>query len=405
MSFPIRPFIRHSAALVLAAIFCFILRPAVAETPNVRLIAAPADALVMRREMLADPYAKMDAVSILVPAGWKMSGSTTWIPGDASGPRIELIVSDASTHAGVRLYPDLYFVEGLRESQRRTVQRSDPTGKRWAAIERFYQEGGSVSPGQEIRRQPRSPRDYVMAVLIPKLRPALAGTRDLAVVSEMDLPEIDKAKTAASQVPNVKFTTSRFRISYTAEEGPVSEEFLCTIRARPAGEGLEAVTLWDAEVASSRAVRGALDPALPTLTAIWASRRMQLPYYNFTAQVGQMIVQASPEQSQKIIENETERKRLYAEYQSKAGTQIGDAVRDRFLKEQDVKAKVQERFWHSVNDLAAFTHPREPIKIPLPARYAFSYLSNQGDIVQTDDSSFHPPLEPGTSWDKLEKGK
>ena len=424
MPFSSRPPILHSVAFVLAVVLLIASNPASAAETNAPTtpaasagsaasavsattlpFAAPADALVMRKQMLFDPYAKMDAASVLVPAGWKMKGSTNWIPGDAGGPQIEVVVLNPVQTAGVRMYPNLFFVDGVRENEKRLAMQMDPSGQRWASFEPRFREGQRDTPGVEIRQQPKSPRDYVLNLLLPKLRPSLAADKEMTVVSEMDLPGVDKAKAASSVLPNARFTSSRFRIAYTGPKGPVEEEFICTIRSWPTGQPPRATTMWSANVTSAFALRGKLDALLPTLTAITSSESMQLPYANFVWQIGQMINQRWAEKLRQMGDDENERIRIYGEMQRRASAEVSDRIRANFQRQQEGKALAQEAFMHYIKDTRGYTDPHDGSKLALPANYKFNYISNRGDIIQTDDPTFHPPVDPSTSWNQMEKSR
>ena len=88
-----------------------------------------------------------------------------------------------------------------------------------------------------------------------------------------------------------------------------------------------------------------------------------------------------------------------------ASTELSQSIRDNFQKQQEAKAKNQEAFMHYVNDTSGYTNPHDGSKLALPANYKYSYISNHGDIIQTNDATFHPQVDPATSWDTMEKSK
>ena len=81
---------------------------------------------------------------------------------------------------------------------------------------------------------------------------------------------------------------------------------------------------------------------------------------------------------------------------------VSDSIRQNFANQQAAKADSQERFMHYVNDTNKYRDPHDGSMITLPSN-KYVYEDNHGDIIGTDDPTYHPPVDPGTSWQQMDK--
>ena len=372
--------------------------------------APPADAVVLRPQMLFDPVFGKNAYSVLTPEKWKMQGEVLRTPGLPT-PEFDISVADPVQHTAWREFPRILFVDGVREHQISQF----PNQRAW--IERQWAEGTITPMGLEVRKQPASPREYVQKVLVPRFVPEVANATDVNVVSEVDLPDFAKAHTDNDPFHRPA-RSSRFRITYTTPTGPVEREFVSTLifdtdtdkaprqqsGARPAPPP---TGIWIAEVTTCRAPKGRLDAMMPLFATIESSLKVQLPWYNTECQVAEMYLKQQREIEAEILGDQAgaiaKRAKIFHEMAQKASDQVSEHIRDNFANQQKAKAENQEQFMHYINGTASFTDPNDGSKLTLSNSYKYQYISNQGDIFQTDEPTLNPPVDPKTSWRQLEK--
>ena len=347
--------------------------------------AAPPDALILRREAVFDPFAQMDAFTILVPDGWKMQG------------------------------PVRGYVDGVREASIAAAAPGIGIQKATEIAERFQSEGKDWMFRCQIRRQAASPREYVRLFTVANDRPDIAAAKDVVITAEMNLPElaqatVDEKRAAAPVFKDCQCRASRFRITYTSPEGKAMEEqFVCILLNYPLGEGRGAITGWTASVSSYRAPAGQLDRVLPLMATVETSVMRQLPWFSFNLQMQQAIFQARLDaqrqgMQQMALDNAEHQKRM-RNMAREASNDMSDRIRNRFKNEQAAKAESHHQFMNYVRDKQDYVNPRDSSRMTLPAGYRFNYVSNTGAVVSTNDATYHPPVDPKTSWDLMDRSK
>jgi hypothetical protein len=355
----------------------------------------PAGSLMMQPQNVYDPYLQMDAMSLLVPGGWKLDGKITWIP-DAGWPDSDLTVSDPASKAVWRQYPQLYFRAGFRQWW--TQQR--PQLK--ATYDRIYADGATFAPGFEIEEVPKSPGAYLRQLLVPKMRPDLMHASKVQVVSDTDLPDFAKAQSDQSPM-HPQAQSSRISITYTGPDGPMEEQFIVSVFVQPDPGG--ATAMWFANVESTRAPAGKLQAALPTGVAISSSVTLKLAWFNATNQVGQMVIQAARNKTNQMGADLAHQMDQLHAYARQASDQVSQQIQQNFANQQTAKADAHAQFMHYVDNTAAFSNPNDGSSVTLSSGYKYQYINNRNEIIQTNDASYQPPADPQTSWQPMQETK
>jgi hypothetical protein len=359
--------------------------------------AMPADAVVMHPQMLFDPVLGKNAYSVLVPDQWKMQGAVTWPPGMPTAI-FDLSVSNPAEHAAWREFPRLLYVAGVRENFNRNFPNQP------GRAEQRFPEGTILPSGLEVRALPATPREYVEKILAPQYCLEVANATDINIVSETDLPDYAKAHTDRDPFHRQTKST-RIRMTYTTPGGPVEREFVASLCVANPGP----TTMWIAEVTSCRAPKGKLDALLPTFANIESSVKVQLPWFNAECQVAEMYLKRQQEMENEILRDQAgaiaARARIFHELAQQASDQVSDHIRENFAAQQQAKSEAAAQFIHYINDTASYTDPNDGSSLTLSSSYRYQYISNHDDIIETNDPSFTPPVDPSTSWQQLEKGK
>jgi hypothetical protein len=263
--------------------------------------------------------------------------------------------------------------------------------------------------GAEIRKLPESPREYVEKILAPKLCPELADAKDVTLVFEKDLPDMARAVTKTDPLHRPA-QSCRFRVAYTAPDGPVEREFVATLivgrlTPHPGVPGPSAT--WIGDVVTCRAPKGKLDALMPTFVAIGSSVAPEPDWFNIMVQTAEMFVRQVREADDQLLGDQREaikaRMDALREAAQKASADTSDRIRQRFADQQNGKAQVQRQFMHYVTDTSSFRNPNDGSTVTLKANYRYQYVNNFGDVLQTDDATFTPPVDPKTTWRRMEK--
>ncbi len=370
--------------------------PAVA-APAAGGAAPPADTLMMRPQMLVDPYPKMNAVSVLVPDKWKLGGQINWVP-QGTSVLVDMAVFDPAQHAAWRSYPRFTYLAGVREA---AIRQFPPMR---AQYEKTLADGTPQGPG-EIRTLARSPREYVEKVLVPRLRKDIAAASDVKVTAEKDLPEFAKAQAAAAFPAQPTAAASKFRVTYTASDGPVEEEFVCTLYTLPVGFGPNAWTMWFCDVTSCRAPKDKLDALMPTFATISNSVTVQLPWQNFVTQIGEMAVKLKKAKTDQMIRDSSAHLQVMNDMARQTSAEVSDRIRNNFAEQQKGKAQAHEQFMHYVDNTSSYSNPNDGSRVTLPGNYKYQYVNNRNEIIQTNDPAYQPPADPNTSWQPMQQAK
>jgi hypothetical protein len=346
---------------------------------------APSTTLRMSEALQLDPVLNQNAYSVLVPDGWKFQGEIIWFNGTPN-PWPHFSVSDPVQHAAWRRFPRMFYVDGVADSQR-------------------WPEGSVLPSGFEVRKLPASPREYVEKLIVPKMIAEVASAKDVKLVSETDMPEVAKALTDHDPLHRTA-STSRFRIAYTAAGGAVERDFIATlIVGQPKAPGNS--ILWMADVTTMRAPAGRLDALMPTFATINSSVKMLLPWYNTLVQVQEQCLRHQQEQEALMLKNQRDainaRMDILRDYGRQSSQMVSDEIQKRFTEQMAAKSEEQTRFMHYVNDTGGYTDPNDGSTVDLSAEYQYHYVSNHGDIVETNDPTYSPPIDPSTSWQQMSR--
>jgi hypothetical protein len=339
-------------------------------------------ALKMTPALQFDPVLNQNAYSILVPTGWKFQGEIVWVNGSPN-PWPHLSVSNPVQHAAWRRFPRFFYVAGL----------ANPN----------YPEGSTLPSGFEVRPLAASPMDYVNSLLIPRMIAEVAKATDVRLISQVDMPDV--AQTITDRDPlHRKATMQRFRIGYTAPDGPVEREFVTTILE---GQPKLGNVTWMADTTTVRAPAGQLDKLLPTFATINSSVKMQLPWFNTLAQVQQAFLTHQEQMEAQMLRNQADainqRMAIMRQYAQQSSQMVSDEIHQRFAEQMQAKDEMQTREMHYINDTGGYKDPSDGSTVTLSAEYKYHYADNEGDIIETNDPTYSPAGGPGTNWQQMDR--
>lgn len=356
--------------------------------------------LVMKNQNLHDEGLGMDALSVLVPEGWKLQGNIEWKPALPT-PWVDISVSNAAAHEAWRQFPRIGYMAGIRANQ----EAMFPAQRQ--RIEAQYAEGNMTPNGYEVRELPRTGQEYVLKVLSPKLCPEVASARDVKITAGEQMPGYAKAQADADALHR-DFTSWRTRMTYTAADGPVEREWVVTlIVPKPEAGRFPPSYLWVADATTWRAPAGKLDGLRPTFSAMGSSVKPLLPWFNLEAQTAEAFLAAQQRGEAQMLNDQraaiNQRMQILRDEARQASQDVSDRIRTNFAQQQAAKAQGQRQFMHYVTDTAGYKNPNDGSTVTLDAGYKYQYMSNNGDVVETNDPTFQPPVDPKTNWKAMDK--
>jgi hypothetical protein len=383
-----------------------------ADTP-----APPARSVVYHKQMIPDPTMQTDAYSVLVPDGWKLESSITWDQ-IKPVPYVTIAETNADLHATWKHYPRGFYVDGVRENYSRLF----PAKK--AEIEQALAEGKQTQLGETVYKLPATPREFLERIFIPANFPEIAADKNAKVTDEKDMPDIAKIDTEHDPLHRPA-KVGMVRFAYSTPNGPMETQFIAmmaisdmrTPNGRPNfGPNFFYVTETNARTAPA----GKLDALLPTFNAIDSSLTQQLPWFNLQIKIGQAFLQKQQQMWAQMLQNQrdqiaaqnqmlqnqrdaiNQRQQIMHDAAQQQSNNVSDQIRQNFADQQAGKADSQEQFMHYITDSNKYKDPNDGSMVTLPSN-KYLYEDNHGDIIGTDDPTYHPPIDPSTSWQPMEK--
>ncbi len=376
--------------------------------------AAP---LVLHKQMISDPVMQTDAYSILVPDGWKLDSNIAW---DQVRPLpfVNITVSNAAIHATWKHFPRGFYVDGTREN----FERAFPASR--AQLEKTMAEGKQDQMGNTIHKMPATPREFLEQIFIPASFPEIAADKKAKVTSDTDMPDV--AKAASEHDPlHRPCKMSMVRFEYTTPDGPMETQFIAMMAISdmraPAGRmNFGCNFMFVTETSSRTAPKGKLDALLPTFNAIDSSLTQQLPWFNLQMKLGQQFLQQQQEMWARLLQQQrdqiaalnkmlqdqrdsiNQRQQIMHDAAVQQSNDVSDEIKQNFANQQAAKADGQERFMHYINDTNKYKDANDGSMITLPSN-KYLYEDNHGDFIGTDDPTYHPPIDPSTSWQQMDK--
>jgi hypothetical protein len=344
-------------------------------------VPAPSGTVIFRRHEVHDDVGNMDALSILVPDGWKIDAKIEWVPIGQGLTAAPITITDPKTNAAIRFYRQTTFADGEAEANARN----------YPFMRQFWLSkvpGTFDGLGREMEPLAASPKDYVERFAIPRFRPDLKGV-DIKFISTTDMPA-DEAKKAAEaiKVTDPVVEESRIRVQYTAGNTLTDEEFDCKILHFTAAGGW---TLWQADVSSVRAPAGQLDALLPTAHTVRYSISPEYPWWSRVQQVFTMWIKQSQAVNDRLIADNNARMQAAHDAFMQTQEDNSERAKQNFADQMDAKARVQEQEMNYIRGTQDYKDPGGGT-VNLSNDYKFNYGDGNGGYIQSNDPTFQPPI-------------
>ncbi len=348
------------------------------------MAAAPAGrTLKMKRIAIRDELCKCDAATLLIPDAWTTQGGIVWRTDPYSATTMSFQAYDPKSLDAMFIYPELRFTAGAREAAGRAAAIAGPEAV--AHAEAAFPDGAFYM-GAEIRPPVRTPLDYVKAYFIPRFRKDLANAR---IGNVTDLPELaSMTKANWAGVEGVTVQVSRVHFEYASGGAPTEEDVFCTLTLVP--QPMIQSLAWGATTSSCRAAKGHLDEVLALSRTMESSAKLDLKWY-----AGVVDVQNAMQDA--IRQNIYAAGKLSAMI-SKRNDEISEMIRSSYEKRQAVQDRVNEKWSEVIRGVESREDPFGGHPVDVPAGYNYAYTNALGEVVLSNDASFHPGQVYNGDW-------
>lgn len=346
--------------------------------PRVPAAAAPAaGSLKLRRLAIRDPgINNVEAVSFLVPEGWRHEGGVVWMHDYSILANLLLKITDHATGAQVEYLPMQNFS--------------------WVENPPFPMQLFSNYMGNLVHPPIRDAAEFVRTMYMPQALPHLQRARP---VKAERLHEVEKqyAK-AVEQAPaggQASVYAGKVRYEYEREGRPWEEDVYVFL-SYYSGQGM---TIWSVGQAYAfRAPRDAaggsgLDKVAPLLTTITNTARVSQDWFSGYMYVCQLFrdrqmqgIRDATRLSRIISENAEHTRQLYAR-----------AYAERNASQE----RINRSFGEYVRGVETYTNPYEGREVQLPAGYNDAWVNAQGEYLLVGPGGFDPNVGSTVEWRRM----
>jgi len=276
------------------------------------------------------------AMTILVPAGWKMDAQIVWtwdpyarvsLRGSVRGP--QGLPGLTAYDRGVYCAPSGLFHEGMNYL------------------------------GKQVRR-PMSPADYVRT-FAPRVRSDLANARLVASEPSPSYARMISAKYG----PGNDVQAAKMRYEYQLDGKPVEEVFYCSVTSTRIPTAGGVAVDWTTDACSFRAEQGKLDQAMPLLILIYSSARQNLEWAEEVKRLNQQLIANYAHQSDAAL--------AVSQHLAKNQQQISAMLSSSFAKRDAAESRSLDGFSQAIRGVDTYQTPSgDHLEVPLGWDHYFS---------------------------------
>lgn len=347
------------------------------------------EAVVLRFKPLIvmDPLLRQEAGRVLIPADWKGEGTVLWRAHPQHPASPVLTVANPAGAEAIRIYPDFYFVEGIRESAARMAAPMGPQAVQWWL---WNYRDGAFYLGNEIRPVLTAPKDYVTKVLLPRLRRDIGRYR---VVEVEDLTEQVRAA-VGRPMPGVEGEAGRVRLEYVEGGKTIQEDFYIVLPRLRTPPLVFWGSLWSTSV---RAEKGRLEEAAKVYRTLIASIHIDLKWYAHEREAAEML--------QQIIQRESDRAVEVSHYVARTQGQVTALIRRAYEERQASLDRIHTQFDQYIRGVESYRSPFQDRPVELPSGHRHVWGNALGEYILSDDATFNPNVRLKGDWRQLDRAR
>jgi len=331
----------------------------------------PAASPVMRftRLSVRDPGTNnIEAVSFLIPAGWRAEGGVQWFRDYSILANLLMKVTEPQTGATVEFLPIQNFTWLTR-----MVVRMQPGTNYLGNI--LYQPIGDVA-------------QFIQIFYVPTVLRQLQNAR---IVAREDLPKV-AAQVAQTSGGQSTARCGRVRYEYQVGSQPWEEDVYVTLVYTPSVSG----TFWSVTSAYSfRAPGGLLDRLTPVMNTTVNTLRLSPDWYGEYMYVQKLFfdrmkrgIRDAGAISNRISRNSEEIRQMFS-----------DSYRRRCESDDRISRKYSEY----IRGVETYRNPYEDRPVQLPSGYSNAWVNRSGEYILSDQAGFDPNVGSNAQWRRIER--
>ena len=337
--------------------------------PNAPGLQSAQGSMKFTRLSVKDPgINNIEAVSLLIPAGWKPEGGVRWFPDYSILANLLMRITDPQTGASIEFLPVQNFT--------------------WLTKMVVPMQPGTNYLGNILLQPITDFPQFVQMFYLPQTLRHLQGAR---IVAKEDLPKV-AAEVARSFGGQSSVKSGRVRYEYQLTGQPWEETVFCTL----VYTNWQLGTLWSVHSAYSfRAPKGQLDRMTPMMNTTISTTRLSQDWYAGYMHVQKLFqnrmnqgIQDAAAISATITRNSEEIRRMYSES---------------YRKTSESQDRVSQSFSEYIRGVDTYKNPYENRPIQLPSGYRDAWVNSRGEYTLSNDAGFNPNVGSTIEWRRMDR--
>lgn len=309
----------------------------------------------------------IEAVSFLIPKGWKADGGVQWFPNYSILANLLMKITDPQTGAQIEFLP----LQNFTYLKQMVVPMRPGTN---------YLGNIVWQPIEDIPQ-------FIRTFYLPKTLPQL---QDARMIGQEELPKIaQQYQQMLGGRGTVK--SARVRYAYTVNDKPWIEDVYVTLTYFPWRMG----TIWSvASAYSFRAPADQIDRLTPVMATTISSIRLSQDWYS-----GYMYVQ-------KLFNNRMNQSIRDAKAISNTITRNSEEIRQMFAESyrqrNEAEDRISRQFSEYIRGVETYKNPYEDRPIELPSGYNDAWVNANGDYILSNQAGFDPNVGSNVEWRRMQ---
>ncbi len=327
---------------------------------------ASGDVVKFRRLSVKDPGAdNMEAVSLLIPAGWKAEGGIQWFPNHLVLANLLIKITDPRTGAAIEFLPSQHFGWSLHPAMAR------PQGSVYLGVVQW-------PPIQD-------PAEFVRTMYLPDALRRLQGARALGTE---DFPKV------AAELSRYHGSEARYaRVRYEYQDGGKAweEDVYVTLVHSPGQTG----SFWSGSAHSFRAPRGQLGRLTPVMNTSVSTLRRSPEWFGYYMYVRQLFLN-------RMAQGIRNAGRI-SDAVSRNSAEIQKMYEDSYRRANESQDRISRSYGESIRGVETYRDPYQDRPIQLPSGYDGVWANRSGEYVLSNQPGFDPNAGSTAEWRRIER--
>lgn len=331
--------------------------------------AASGPSVRFTRLSVKDPgINNIEAISFLIPAGWKAEGGVQWFPDFSVLANLLMKVTDPQTGATIEFLP----IQNFSWLTQMVVPMSPGTN---------YLGNILYQPVTDLAQ-------FIQIFYIPG---ALRQLQNARIASSEDLPKV-AVQVAQARGGQCTAKSGRIRYEYQADGQPWEEDVYVTLVYTP----MQQMTLWSvASAYAFRAPKGQLNRLTPVMNTTINTQRLSPDWYGGYMYVQKLFL----DRMNQGIRNA----RAISETITRNSEEIRRMFDDSYRQRSESQDRISRSYSEYIRGVETYRNPYEDRPIQLPSGYANAWVNRSGEYILSPQSGFDPNIGSNTEWRRLEK--